>query len=152
VALIGLVGRLRSFAMAAALPESRDVTRGIGEDTRACDDLGVLRRVEWNADDVDAEQRRIRILLRRTRRTTRELVWRTHDARAGDVDVNVFRILRVGDERVRVRSATRLNRGYLFRMVEISDVEDANAAEPRGAHRIGDTLRSAVDAAERLLD
>ena len=42
-------------------------------------------------------------------------------------------ILRIDDERVRVRSAAGLHVGDLLRLLQIADVEDADAAEALGA-------------------
>ena len=47
-------------------PEARDRAGSrIGENARPVDDLRVLRRGQRNLDHVDAEQRRVRIVLRR---------------------------------------------------------------------------------------
>src|SRR5205823_11095959 len=67
------------------------------------------------------------------------------------VHVQVRRILRIGHQRVRVRSAAGLNRGDLARLREIGDVEDAHAAEALRAYRRRHTLRAAIDSPARLL-
>ncbi len=152
VALIGDVRALRALAVRAALPQTGDVPRRVGEDARVAHDLRVLRMVERHLNHVDSEQRRVLVLFGRKRRAARELVRRAHTRRAGDVDVDVLRVLRVDDQRVGVRSAARLHRGDLFRMIDVRDVEDAHAAESLLAHRVQHAPAAAVDAAARLLD
>ena len=85
-------------------------------------------------------------------RAAGQLLAGAHRAGARAVDVEVRRVLRVRDERVRVRAAAGLHRGDLLRLLHVGDVEDADAAEPLVAHRRLDALRAAVDAAARLLD
>ena len=68
------------------------------------------------------------------------------------VHVNVRRILRIGDERVGVRAAARLDRRHLLRLFQVADIEDSNAAETLRADRGRDPLGAAVDPAARLLD
>src|SRR5204863_6904295 len=81
-----------------------------------------------------------------------QLLGRSHRARAGSVDVQVRRIVRIGDERVRVRAAAGLDGGDLLRLVHIADIEDADATEALGADRRRDTLGPAVQPPARLLD
>ena len=61
-------------------------------------------------------------------------------------------VLRIGDERVRVRSAAGLNRGHLLRVFHVADVEDADAAESLGADGRLHALEAAIEPAARLLD
>ena len=51
-----------------------------------------------------------------------------------------------------MRSTAGLDGGDLARLLEVADVEDADAAEPLGAHRCLDALGAAVNPAARLLD
>src|SRR5687767_10633500 len=62
------------------------------------------------------------------------------------------RIVRIGQQRVRMRSAARLHGGYLFRLSDISDVEDTDATETLAADVRLNTLGAAVKPATRLLD
>ena len=153
VALIRDPRRLRAGAAVAPLLEPGDrAGRRIGEDARAVDDRGARGRGERHLDHVDAEERRVRVLVRRLARAPGELLARTDLPRARAVDIDVGGVLRVGHQRVRVRSAARLDGGDLLRLADVADVEDADAAEPRRARRLGHPLRAAVDAAARLLD
>ena len=153
VALIGFRRLLCSLAVRAAAPEPGDVAgRGIRENPRAIDDVRVLRRGERHLDDVDAEQRRIRIFLRLEAGAAGELLRRPHGARARAVDVQVRRIMWIRDERVRMRSAARLHGRNLSRLAQVADVEDADAAKPLAADRRLHALRAAIEPAARLLD
>src|SRR5262249_39053087 len=129
VALIRDARRLRPRAVVAALPQTRDrAGRCVRKDARTVDDLRLLRRRERHLDHVDAEERGVRILLGIETRAAGELLRRADRARAGAVDVDVRAVARRGDERVRVRSAARLDRRDLTRLLQIADVEDADAA------------------------
>ena len=153
VTLIGFRRLLRAGSMFAAGPQSVDrAGRRIREDARAVDDFRVLRRRERHLDHVDAEERRVRIFTGLESRTAGELFRRSDQAGPRAVHIEIARILRIGHERMRVRSAARLNRRDLARLAEIADVENADAAEPFGADLVLNTLRAAVDAAARLLD
>ena len=48
-------------------------------------------------------------------------------------------------------TAARLHRGNLFRILNVADVEYADALEPILAHRVAHTLRAAIDAGVRHL-
>src|SRR5262249_19931114 len=50
-------------------------------------------------------------------------------AGAGDIDVDVFFVLRIEDQGVRVRTAATLNGSDLLRIGDIGDVENADTAE-----------------------
>ena len=120
---------------AAVGPWSRGL-REIVEDAGRADDRRVLRMRERNLDHFDAEERRVRILLRRER-------WSSPTARCGDtrrrrtrdVDVDVVAVLRIDEHRVRVRSAARLHVRDVLWIRDVGDVEDANAANALLAHR-----------------
>src|SRR5262245_31326210 len=53
---------------------------------------------------------------------------------------------------MRMRSAARLNGGYLPGLADIGDVEDADAAEPFGTDWRCHSLGAAIDTAACLLD
>ena len=53
---------------------------------------------------------------------------------------------------MRMGSAARLHGGYLFRLSDVADVEDPDAAKTLGADRSLDTSCAAVDPATRLFD
>ena len=107
---------------------------------------------QGNADDVDAEQRGVRVLAGQLVRAARELVPRAHGRRAGAVHVDVAGLVPVGHHRVGVRAAAGLHRGDLPRPPQVADVEDPDAAEALRADGIGDALEPAVEAPPRLLD
>src|SRR5439155_853944 len=139
---------LRAGSMFAAGPQPVDRPgRRIREDARAVDDFRVLRRRERHLDHVDAEERRVRIFTGLESRTAGELFRRSDQAGPRAVHIEIARILRIGHERMRVRSAARLNRRDLARLAEIADIENADAAEPFGADLVLNALRAAVDAA-----
>src|SRR5262249_20805961 len=106
-------------------------------------DLRVLRVRERNFDDLDAELGTGRVA-GRSRHAPRYFLCRAHTGVAGDIDVDVVAIAGIGDDRVRMRSATRLHVRDEFGMRDVGDVENANAAESLLAHRIRDVRRAAV--------
>ena len=71
-------------------------------------------RRERHLDHVDAEERRVRIVLRVGARAAGELLARPHGARARSVDVEVRLVVRIDDERVRVRAAAGLHAAICF--------------------------------------
>ena len=96
VALVGGGGRLRAFAVRTAFPEAIHVAGlRVGEDARAGDDLGQLGVSEGYLDDVDAEERGLRVGLRVSAGAAGEFFGLTDLAGAGDVDVDVVLILGV---------------------------------------------------------
>ena len=60
-------------------------------------------------------------------------------------------ILRVHEHRVRVRAAARLDVRDVLRIRDVGDVEDADAAQPIGAHRVPHALPAAVEPAAEAL-
>ena len=81
------------------------VTRGrvqVVEDARRADDRCLLGMRQWNLDDLDAEERRVWILVRRQANTAGQLTGRADTRRAGDVHVDIVGILRIDQQRVRV--------------------------------------------------
>ena len=75
VALIRRARALRPGPVIPALPEARDgAGRPVRENARTADDAGLLRRRERHLDDIDAEQRRIRVLFRIQRRAALQLL------------------------------------------------------------------------------
>ena len=94
VALVGGRGRLSALTVGPTLPEAIDVAGlRVGEDARAGDDLGLLGVSEGHSDDVNAEERGLRIGLWVPSSATSELFGLTDLAGAGDVDVDVVLIL-----------------------------------------------------------
>jgi hypothetical protein len=152
VALVGARRALRVRALAAALEQAGRVAAPVGEHARAAHHARLLRRGERDADDLDAEVRVVGAALGRVAVAAGELRGRARRARARHVHVQVGRVVGRGHERVRVRAAAGLYRGHLARARDVADVEDAHAAEARGARRFGHGLGAAVDAPARLLD
>ena len=135
-------------------PWNRPATRacrGVGEEPRPADDARRGRSSQRHLDHVDAVQRCVGVFLRILAGAARQLVARAHDAGARVVDVDVRGVLGVDDQRVRMRAAARLHRRNLPRLADVADVEDAHAAEPLLADRLGHAARAAVDAPARLL-
>ena len=96
-------GALRSRAVVAPLPQAGErAGRGIGEDARLTDDARFLGGGQWDLNHVDAEERRVGILLRIFPGAACELVRGSHDPSARHVHVQVASILRIGHERVGV--------------------------------------------------
>ena len=102
---------------------------GSHKQTRTGDDLRILRRRQRHLDHIDAKQRCIRILVRRLTRTPCQLFALTDERRSRDVDVDVVLVVRIDDERMRVRAAASLHRCHLLRILDVGDVENSHAAE-----------------------
>ena len=92
------------------------------------------------------------VLGRRLVRAALELVARADPAGPRPVDVDVARVVGVGDDGVGVRPPAGLHRRDLPRHAHVADVEDADAAETLLADRLGDPLQAAVEPAAGLLD
>src|SRR5437868_5071529 len=121
------------------------------EDAGRADDCRLLGMRERNLDHLDAEERRVRILVERGPRATCQLTRRTNARRTRDVDVDVVRILWIDEQRVRMRSAAGLDVADVLRRRDIADVEDAEAAQAIPADCILDAFNSAIDAAAQPL-
>src|SRR5690606_26554918 len=76
---------------------------------------------------------------------TGDFFFRTHACRTGDVDVDVLVVIRVLQDRVRVRTTAGLDVGDINRVADVADVEDPDPAESIVADRLLDTLRAAVE-------
>ena len=63
------------------------------------------------------------------RRASGQFFGLTDERCARDVDVNVVLIVRIDDQRVRVRAAAGLHGGDLLRILDVGNVEDPHAAE-----------------------
>src|SRR5438309_1701083 len=138
----------------------------VHEDTRAVHDCRVLRRCQRHLDYVDAKQGRVRIFVRRSTRTSRQLFVLTDKRSSRDIDIDIVLVIRIYDQGVRVRAATRLHRGDLLRRFDVADVKNPHAAETiflrsrwlililsRSRGRIwGKSLRSTIDTTVRHLD
>ena len=121
------------------------------EDARRAHDVRQLRMGEGHLNHLDPEQRAVRILFWKRPRAARELVRRAHARRAGHVDVDIRGIVRIRDDRVRVRAAARLHRRHIPRMVGVAHIDDADAARALITHGVGYALHSTVDASVRRL-
>ncbi len=106
---------------------------------------------EGHLDDLDAEERRVGILVRREPHAAGELAGRAHPGGARDVDVDVLRVLWIDEHRVRVRAAAGLYVADVFRIADVADIEDAETAEPVLADSVWDTLRPTVEARAQTL-
>ena len=84
---------MSAFAVSAAFPEAIDVAGlGVGEDARAGDDFGEFGMREGDLDDVDAEERGLRVGLGVAAGTAGEFFGLTDLAGAGDIDIYVVLI------------------------------------------------------------
>src|SRR5207249_11964335 len=75
----------------------------------------------------------------------RELFRRPDGRRAGDVDVDVVRVVRIVHDRVRVRAAAGLHVCDVLRIVDVRDVEDPETANALPTHRLTRALGSAIE-------
>ena len=114
------------------------------EDARRADDRRLLRRRQRHADHFEAEPRRVGIVDRPVL-AAGQLLLRAHARRPGHIDIDVVLVVRIGDHRVRVRAAAGLHVGDVLRAGDVGDVEDADAAQPILADRLGHALDAAVD-------
>ncbi len=87
-----------------------------------------------------------RILVGRRIGAAVQLRVRTYRRRAGDVDVDVVLVLRIDEDRVGVRAAARLDVRDVARVLDVGDVEDADALDARIAHSLLHALVTAIDA------
>ena len=133
VALIGVLRLLLFLVVAAAVAQSvHGAGAGIHEHPRAGNDFGVLGRRHWDLDDVDAEQRRIRILVGLAARASGQFFALAHEGRSRNINVNVVFVVGVHHQRVGVRSAAGLHGGHLLRILDIGDVENSDATKTFG--------------------
>src|SRR5258708_30942341 len=86
-------------------------------------------------DDIDPKERGVGILVGFTARALRHFLHLTDESRPRDIDVHIVLVLRVDEERMRVRAPATLHCRDLLRIREVADVEDADAAEPVRAGR-----------------
>ena len=117
------------------------------EDARAAHDRGLLGVRERHLDDFDAEERRVRVGGRRGRDAAGEFGIRTDRRRARDVDVDVLGILRIHEQRMRVRAAAGLHGRQRLRVLDVADVENAESLEALRAHRTVHATGCAVETA-----
>ena len=115
-------------------PFSAPVLR-IAEDARAVDDLRQFRVGQRNLDDVDPEQRGLRVGRRIAARAIRQFFLLANRSGSRNVDVDVVLVLGVDDQGVRVRTAAALHGGHLLRIGQVADIENADTAEPVTAGR-----------------
>ena len=144
---------LGARSVVAAGPEAPGPPRlGVAEHERTVDDGRVLGVGQRDLDDVDAEERAVGVLGRRLVRAARHLLGRADPGGPRAVDVDVAGVVGVGDDGVGVRPPAGLHRRDLPRHAHVGDVEDADAAEPLLAHRLGHPLQAAVEPPAGLLD
>src|SRR2546421_12940354 len=101
----------------------------IHKNARAVYHRGVLRRGKRHLNHINAKQSCVRILVRRSTRTSGQLFVLTDKRSSRDIDKDVVLIIRIDDQRVRMRSAASLHRGYLFRIPDVGNIENPHAAE-----------------------
>ncbi len=106
---------------------------------------------ERDLDDFDAEQRGGGITGGRCCHTAWELGGRAHACRAGNVHVDVRRILRIEEHAMRVRPSARLDIADVFRGGDVGNVEDPDAAQANVARRGGQRVRATVEAPAETL-
>ena len=139
--LLARLVHLGALGLGRAVPGRGDE---ILEDAGRTHDGGAGRIGERHADDLDAEERRVRILRRRRARATGEFLRRPHRSRARHVHVDVLVVAGVLQHRVRVRAAAGLHVGDVLRGRDVGDVEDADAAQPVVADLLPHALVTAV--------
>ena len=101
---------------------------------------------ERDLDDLDPEERGVRVLGGCRAHAPGELARRPHAGRTGHVDVHVVGVLGIHQQRVRVRAAAGLHVSDVLGVRDVRDVKDADAADSLTTHRVLDTLRTAVEA------
>jgi hypothetical protein len=102
VALIGQPRSLGPGAVVASLPQAGDCPgTWIGEDARPVDNPGLPGRPERHLNHIDAEERRVGILLGIERRAPRDFVRGSNDTGSRSVDIKVELVVRVGQQGVR---------------------------------------------------
>src|ERR1700679_2517296 len=115
--------------MVAALPQTVErAGLSVGEDAGAIHNFGEFRMCNRNLDDVDPETGRVGVGGIRSHASGQFFVL-ANSAGARDVDVDIVLVLRIQDEGVSVGTTAALDCGYLFRISEVTDIEDANATE-----------------------
>ncbi len=121
------------------------------EDARRAHDCCLLGIRQRHLDDLDAEKGRIGILVRRRGDAAGQLAGRPHAGRAGDVHVDVGRIVGIDQQRVRVRAAAGLHVADVSRIADVADVEDAETAQTVRADGVPHSLRTAVESTGEAL-
>ena len=130
VALVGVGGLFGAFVVAAAIVQAVERAGSrIDEDARAGNDLRLLRGGDRNLDDIDAEERSVGVLVRRFIGAAGEFFGLADEGCSGDVNVDVALVVRIQYERVGMRTSAGLDGCYLFRILDIGDVKDADASK-----------------------
>ena len=138
---LGHLGQvIRGFAVVWGTDE-------VVEDARRAHDLRLLGVRERDLDDFDSEECRVGILVRGRAHAARQLGGRANARGTGDVDVHVVRVLRIDEQRMRVRATAGLHVADVARVLDVGDVEDADAAKAISADRRLHPLSAAVEAA-----
>ena len=104
--------------------------RRIGEDARTRHHCRQFRMRQRHLDHDDRKQRRIRIFTRRAARAPSQFFLRTHARRTRNIDIHIVLILRVDNQRMRMRAAARLHIRHLLRIPQVTDVEDPHPLHP----------------------
>src|SRR5437763_11661003 len=113
--------------MTAAIIQTVNDAPRIHEDAGTGNYFSVLWRRHRHLNHIDAKQGRIRIRIRLPARTSGQLFVLAHKGSAGHIDVDVVLVIRIDDQRMRVRAAASLHRGHLLRTLDVTDIENANA-------------------------
>ena len=123
----------------------------IVEDSGRADDRRLLGMGEGHPDHLDPEERRVRVLVRRTAGAALQLVFGADGRGAGDVDVHVLVVIRMLQQGVRVRPPAGLHVGDVLGVPDVADVEDPDPAQAVMAHRLLHALGAAVEPAAESL-
>src|SRR2546423_11785021 len=115
--------------MAAAVIQTVDNAPRIHEYARTGNYFSVLRRRHRHLDHIDAKQGGIWIRIRLPTRAPGQFFVLTDRRSTGHIDVDVVLVIRIEDQRVRVRAAASLHRGDLLRILDVTDIENSHTAE-----------------------
>ena len=149
--LVRLAGFLGFIAMVSAAPKSGErACFRIGEYRRAMDDARIAGIIDWNLDDVDAEQRRS-FIARRFVEATLHLFLLAHCRGAGVVDNDLSVVARPRDHRVGMRTAAGLHSANLHRARQVADVKNPEPSKPLGTNVPAHTTEPAIEAPPRFL-
>src|SRR6267142_4297161 len=131
MALIGVRWLLQSvLAMGTAIIQAvQGASPWIHKYPRARNHLRILRRRQRHFNYINAKQRCIRILVWCFTRAPGQLFVLTDKRGAGYIDVDIVLIIRIDDQRMRVRAAASLHRGHLLRILDVGNIENSHAAE-----------------------
>src|SRR5260221_5131726 len=130
VALVGVFRLVATFAVSATIAEAVERAGApVDEETRAGDNFGVLRRSDGNFDHVNAKQSSVGILVGFFAGASGKFIASADKRGAGHVDIDVVFVVRVEDQSVGVRATASLHGRNLLGVLDIGNIEDADAAE-----------------------